>query len=234
MPDIYINTDRTIDRSIVAGISQPQREVQIGALVAGSSYDTNLYFVKNDGTYDALSGDAGASVQVAISTLGKPQGGTFTLTDGVDTTTALSYGATALEVETALNALNAGEGAFSDQVSVVKVSDTQYAVTFDTFGAADVLSGSTVSLYPESTPTASIAVAGTATTNAQQIIEITRAAGVVQSTWSAITNGFNAIIDLDSVRIDQSLALGESPFYVNVILNGEVVAREAVQVLPEI
>ncbi len=229
MPDIYINTDRPVDRSIVAGINQPQREAPIGALVAGSSYDTNLYFVKNDGTYDAASGDAGASVQVAISTLGKPQSGTFTLTDGTDTTEAISYGATALEVQTALNALNGGAGAFSDQVSVEKVSDTQYAVTFDSLGAQSVLSGSTVSLYPESTPTASIAVAGTATTNAQQIIEITRQPAIYQATWTAITNGFNATLALNTTRLLQSLLIDAGmPFYIEVKLNSEVVAREVV------
>ena len=99
MPDIYINTERPVDRSIVAGINQPQREAPAGAFVAGSSYDTNIYFVLNDGTYDAASGQAGQDVQVAISTIGKPQSGTFTLTDGTDTTAAIEFGASGLDVE---------------------------------------------------------------------------------------------------------------------------------------
>ncbi len=234
MPDIYINTDRTIDRSIVAGINQPQREVQIGALVAGSSYDTNLYFVKNDGTYDALSGDAGASVQVAISTLGKPQSGTFTLTDGTDTTSPLSYGATAQEIEDALNALNGDTGlelGTTSKVDVEKVNNTQYALTFRTFGAMTAIEGSTVSLYPESGVDGSVAVSGSSTQYAQQIIEIARQPAAYQATWSAITNGFNATIALNTTRLLQSLLIdkGEA-FYIEVKLNGEVVAREVVGV----
>jgi hypothetical protein len=339
MPDIYINTERPIDRAIVAGINQPQREAPIGAFMAGSSYDVNLYFVKNDGTYDAASGDAGASVQVAISTLGKPQSGTFTLTDGVDTTTALEYGASALDVQTALNALNGGAGAASltsedsfyvfgagtaavnglyvrngssgdgnpaytlydsdgttslynlwssanavwlitsgnigaltgliysvasssatppasgwdqsgtgdegdlpapslknagaSQVSVEKVTDQQYAITFASLGTVDALSGSTVSLYPESTPTASIAVAGSATTNAQQIIEITRQPAVYDATWSTIANGFTGTLALNTTRLLQSLLIDAGmPFYIEVKLNGGTVAKEVIGIEP--
>jgi hypothetical protein len=386
MPDIYINTERPIDRAIVAGINQPQREAPIGAFMAGSSYDVNLYFVKNNGTYDAASGDAGASVQVAISTLGKPQSGTFTLSDWAATTSALNYGATALEVQTALNALNSGAGidgdsnyatsdgvddAFIDvdlsaegagnyyfefntntnaivnfgidtggtsissfaaipsgnwvtattntvsttpdrvtvgsygdgllfqaanwsnvklykqigasqdtavdtlvgfwkldnlssgsldgkvaydlsgngyngtftggtggrayilantsQVTVEKVTDQQYAITFDELSDRDVISGSTVSLYPESTPTASIAVAGSATTNAQQIIEITRQPAVYDATWSTIANGFTGTLALNTTRLLQSLLIDAGmPFYIEVKLNGATVAKEVI------
>jgi hypothetical protein len=393
MPDIYINTDRTIDRSIVAGINQPQREAPIGALVAGSSYDTNLYFVRNDGTYDPASGASGQSVEVTISAIAEPRGGTFTLTDILDTTAEIEFGASASTLQSAINELNNGAGidlapvnyfstdggtdrginadlseypltdsgtlpsvrvtgwvkpvgteaaftfntgwgitlsgltagvwqlvdftnnkdfgtldtfrvsyneeagvatacSFSDirvmdnnandaliaryhgdeapsgnldgvtavdsssngydgtyigcdggresipeqksQVVVEKIDDTHYHIELSSKGEADALSGSSVSLYPESTPTASIAVTGSATQNAQQIIEINRVAAVTQSTWTEISNGFNATISLDSVRLKQSLSLLEQPFYINVKLNGEVVAREVVQVLPSI
>ena len=229
MPDIFINTQRPVDRSIVAGINQPQREAPIGAYVAGSTYDTNLYFVLNDGTYDAASGQAGQDVQVAISTIGKPQSGTYTLTDGTDTTAAIEYGASAQAVEDALNALNTDTGPFADLVDVVKQSDTQYSITFRTLGAQTVLSGSTVSLFPESTPTASIAVNGDGTTYAQQVIELTRQPAIYQQTWSTIANGFNGTLALNTTRLLQSLVLeAGQPFYLEVKLNGETVAREVV------
>ena len=85
---------------------------------------------------------------------------------------------------TALNALNTDTGPLADLVDVVKQADTQYAITFRTLGAQTVLSGSTVSLFPESTPTASIAVDGDGTTYAQQIIEITRQPAIYQQTWA--------------------------------------------------
>ena len=232
MPDIYINTDRTIDRSIVAGITQPQREAPIGSLVAGSSYDTNLYFVKNDGTYDAASGAAGQSVKVAISTLGKTQSGTFTLTDGTDTTAAIEYGASAQTIEDALNDLNGATGlelGTTSKVDVVKVSDTQYALTFRAFGAQTALDGSTVSLYPESGVDGSVAVGGSSTQYAQQIIEIARQPAIYQATWTAITDGFNATLALNTTRLLQSLLIDKGePFYIEVKLNDEVVAREVV------
>ena len=229
MPDIFINTQRPVDRSIVAGINQPQREAPVGAFVAGSTYDTNLYFVLNDGTYDAASGAAGQDVQVAISTISEPESGDFTLTDGTDTTAAIAYGATAQAVEDALNALNTDTGPNGSLVDVVKQSNTQYTVTFRTLGAQTAISGSTVSLFPESTPTGSIAVTGDGSTYAQQVIELTRQPAIYQQTWSTITNGFNGELALNTTRLLQSLVLeaGE-PFYIEVKLNGETVAREVV------
>ena len=130
---------------------------------------------------------------------------------------------------TALNALNTDTGPFADLVDVVKQSDTQYAITFRTLGAQTVLSGSTVSLFPESTPTASIAVDGDGTTYAQQIIEITRQPAIYQQTWDVITNGFNGTLALNTTRLLQSLVLEpDEPFYLEVKLNGETVAREVV------
>ena len=229
MPDIFINTQRPVDRSIVAGINQPQREAPIGAYVAGSTYDTNLYFVLNDGTYDAASGQAGQDVQVAISTISEPESGDFTLSDGTVTTTAITYGASAQTVEDALNALNTDTGPLGSLVDVVKQSNTQYTVTFRTLGAQTALSGSTVSLYPESTPTGSIAVTGDASTYAQQVIELTRQPAIYQQTWSTITNGFNGELALNTTRLLQSLVLeAGQPFYIEIKLNGETVAREVV------
>ena len=232
--DIFINTDRPVDRSIVAGINQPQREAPIGAFVAGSSYDINLYFVKNDGTYNSLSGVGGTDIHVAISTISRPESGTFTLTDGTDTTSAISYGASAQVVEDALNALNSDTGLNLGTVSlvdVVKVNDTQYTITFRTFGAMTALSGSTVSLFPESTPTGSIAVTGSSTVYAQQTIELTRQPAIFQETWSTITNGFSGTIALNTTRLLQSLALEPGqPFYLEVKLDAETVAREIVGV----
>lgn len=229
--DLFINTERPVDRSIVAGINQPQREAPAGAYVAGSSYDVNIYFILNDGTYNAASGDAGTDVQLAISTIGETQSGTFTITDGTDTTDAIAYGSSAQTVEDALNALNSDTGPFADLVDVTKQSDSQYTITFRTVGAQTVLSASSVSLFPESTPTASIAADGDGTTYAQQVLEITRQPAIYQQTWSTITNGHNATVALNTTRLLQSLVLDKGlPFYLEVKLDGETVAREVVSV----
>ena len=108
-------------------------------------------------------------------------------------------------------------------------ADTQYSITFRTLGAQTVISGSTVSLFPESTPTASIAVDGDGTTYAQQVIEIARQPAIYQQTWSTIANGFNGELALNTTRLLQSLVLeAGQPFYLEVKLNGETVAREVV------
>ena len=235
MPDIFINTERPVDRSIVAGLNQPQREAKAGAFVAGSSYDINLYFVRNDGTYDPVSGEAGQTIDLAIAPISAPQSGTFTLSDGTDTTDALSYGASAQTVEDALNALNSATGpncGTASLVDVVKESDGQYAITFRTLGAnGTALTGTSVSLYPESTITGSVAVTGTASIYGQQVVEITRQPAVYQNTWSEITNGHNATVALNTTRLLQSMVLerGE-PFWLEVKLNGATVAREIVSV----
>ena len=234
MPDIFINTERPVDRSIVSGLNQPQREAAASAWVAGSSYDVNLYFVQNDGTYDAVSGQAGQTVELAIAPVSEPESGTFTLTDGTDTTAAISYGASGQDVEDALNALNSGTGpnlGTASLVDVEKVSDTQYAITFRTLGAMTALSGNTVSLYPESTVTGSIAITGSATVYAQQVIEVVRQPAIYQPTWSTITNGFNATVALNTTRLLQAMVLerGE-PFFLEIRLNGTTVAREVVTV----
>ena len=234
MPDIFINTERPVDRSIVAGLNQPQREAAASAWVAGSSYDVNLYFVQNDGTYDAASGQAGQTVELAIAPVSEPESGTFTLTDGTDTTAAISFGASGQDVEDALNALNSDTGpnlGTASLVDVEKVSDTQYAITFRTLGSMTALSGNTVSLYPESTVTGSIAVTGSGTVYAQQVIEVVRQPAIYQPTWSTITNGFNATVALNTTRLLQAMVLerGE-PFYLEIRLNGTTVAREVVTV----
>tara|TARA_R110002153_G_scaffold61156_2_gene165063 strand:- start:930 stop:2525 length:1596 start_codon:yes stop_codon:yes gene_type:complete len=230
--DIYINTDRPVDRSIVAGINQPQREAPVGAFVAGSSYDTNIYFVRNDGSFDPASGSVSADVQIAISTISDPVSGSYTLTDGSAITGDIVYGSSSKIVQDALNALNGGAGPSLGSpglVDVVKNSDTQYTITFRTFGAKTALNGNTVSLYPESTPTGSIAVNGSATEYAQQVIEIVRQPAIYQQTWTTITNGFNATLSLNTTRLLQSLVVDQGqPFFIEVKLNGETVSREVV------
>jgi hypothetical protein len=235
MPDIFINTERPVDRSIVAGINQPQREAPAGAYVAGSSYDINLYFIQNDGTYDSRSGDAGTDVQLAISTIATPDNGTWTLTDGLGSVTdALTYGASAQAVEDALNALNSDTGPDNGTASLVDVekqSDGQYTITWRTLGAQTALSGTSLSLFPESDVTGSIAVTGDGTEYAQQVIELTRQPSIYQNTWSTITNGHNATVALNTTRLLQSMVLDRGqPFWLEVKVDGEVVCREVVSV----
>ena len=234
MPDIFINTERPIDRSIVAGINQPQKEALKQSYVAGSSYDVNLYFVKNDGTYDSRSGGASTDVQFAISTISEPKSGTFTLTDGTDTTAQIEYGASAKDVQDALNALNSDTGPNTGTASLVDVdkrNDGQYTITWRELGTMTALSGASVSLFPESSPTASVAISGSSTEYAQQVVEIVRQPAIFQQSWAEITNGHSATVALDSTRLLQSLVVDQGkPFFIEVKLDGETVAKEVITV----
>ena len=234
MPDIFINTERPIDRSIVAGINQPQREALKQSYVAGSSYDVNLYFVKNDGTYDSRSGGARTDVQFAISTISEPKSGTFTLTDGTDTTAEIEYGASAKDVQDALNALNSDTGPNTGTASLVDVdkrNDGQYTITWRELGTMTALSGASVSLFPESSPTASVAISGSSTEYAQQVVEIVRQPAIFRQSWAEITNGHSATVALDSTRLLQSLVVDQGkPFFIEVKLDGETVAKEVITV----
>lgn len=110
--DIYINTDQPIDRAVVAGANQPTRRLALAEFVEGATQTANLYFVKNDGTFDARSGDAAVAVKASVGRDNAvPASGTFKITDynGQDTAD-ISYGASAQAVEDALNALNGGLG----------------------------------------------------------------------------------------------------------------------------
>ncbi len=234
MPDLFINTQRPVDRSIVAGANQPQRETLAGIYVAGSTYNFNLYFVRNDGSYDPASGDDATDVQLAISTLGRTISGTFTLSDGIDTTEPIENGATAEVVEEALNKLNGGTGLNLGSPSLVDVrkeNDTQYNITFRSTGAMSAIVGDSVTLFPESSVTGSISESGGVNEYAQQTIEIVRQPAIYQNTWSTITNGFTAEVSLDTTRLLQSLvAEPDEAFYIEVKMNGQTVAKEVVTV----
>ena len=392
--DIYINTDQPIDRAVVAGANQPTRRLALAEFVEGASQTANLHFVKNDGTYDARSGDAGVAVKVSVGRENAvPASGTFKITDynGQDTAN-ITYGASAQAVEDALNALNGGMGLelntsysstdgvddslinadcsaagegdyymtgitrsdsggvvlasmnggfigiagvpfnpgvwqsfttstitttpnivtagsigflFSDAdwreiklyrqvgdsqdqsvdtlignwdlgdrdsgslngvtasdssgngynginiggtafneyidganfslVDVTKQSDTLYTVVNRTVGAATAITGTSIDLTPEASVTPSLAIAGSATQRAQQIIEVKRQPAIYTSAWSTIANGFTGTLSANNARVAQSLQFqSDQPFIFEVSLDGDVVCQVQCEVKPAI
>lgn len=77
---------------------------------------------------------------------GLPTVGTFTLTYGANTTSALAFDADAAAVQTALNALASITSAGG--VTVTKPNDGVYRIVFNTAGDRTAISGDTSSLYP--------------------------------------------------------------------------------------
>lgn len=77
-----------------------------------------------------------------------PELGTFTLTFGANTTAALDYGATAAQVETALNAIASVISAGG--VTVTGENGGPWRVVFNNVGARDPFTGNGDALYPTS------------------------------------------------------------------------------------
>lgn len=381
--NIYINTDKPIDSCIVAGPNQPTMEKRPTALVEGASQSVNLYFIKNDGTFDSRSGSGAVAVKASIGRDGaEPSGGTFTLSDsGGAETEVLRYGCGAKAMEAALNALNSGAGPamsyavnffqtdgvddkainadfsylgegnyritglaktaglvpiqvadaldsqttintsnewiefsatftgvtmssvvigwsdangflgnqgsfrqikildadtgtalveFDDDygssgslngvvyglgdfigctansgfiplvtesglVDVSKSTDGFYTVIWRTNKDREAMTGTSIDLYPESSVTPSVAISGSASQRAQQIIEIKRQPAIYQATWSTITNGFSATLSADNARVSQALAIEkDKPFVLEVSLDGDVVCRTPILIYRQI
>lgn len=125
----------------------------------------------------------GYTIRVAI---GRPGGdpitGTFTLTFDGDTTTDLAAGATAAQVDAALNALTSITSAGG--VTVTSAAVGQYQIAFDSVGARNIITANTDALYPASSAYIYEATAGDVSTKEVQIatIEVDNAAYVELTT----------------------------------------------------
>lgn len=206
--DIFVNTDREIVRSVVKSRTQPQAPVSVPDFVLGDSgRDINLYFIDANGDYQSWSGSAAYSIKFGVGDPGAaPSGGTFTLGDGSDTTSAISYGASAATVQAALNALNTDSGPGSDTVTVTKVSDNLYLVEWDSDGAQSNLQTNSDNLDPQSAVVVSEVTAGDGSTREKQAVRLVKQPIILQSTWSTISNGFNARVSANNVRVLRFLA----------------------------
>lgn len=209
---IYINTDSgSIETAPVAGINRPSARVPLQSIVGGTSETYNLYFVKNDGTYDSRSGSGSVTINVAIGPQGETaKTGNFTVTDDSGASEEIPAGASAQVLEDILNEMNTNTGPQAGLVDVKKLGDGLWLVTWRAVGARSVLTGTSVNLNPESVVTPAILITGDASTRCQQIIQVNRQPAIFQDTWSTITDGFSGTIDADVTRIVQALGAEKS------------------------
>lgn len=229
---IYINTDlKDLTANAVASVNRPTQLVRLPQIIEGETVAANLYFVNSNGAYDSRSGSGSVAVAVSISARGQAAtSGTWTLSDGSDTTTALQYNASAEAVQTALNALNSNAGAFSTKVAVTKLANGSYRVIFATAGAKSNLTGTSVDLAPESEVTAGTSVTGTGSIKAQQVIEISQQPAIYTDTTSTITNGFSLNLSANNARVQQLIASGGNAFF-EVKVDQDVICQVPVSVL---
>ncbi len=128
------------------------------------------------------------SVHVGIGTPGaRATSGTFTLTYGANTTTALSYAATAGQVQTALNLLASVIAAGGVTVSA-ETNGGPYQVAFVTAGTRTAISGNADALYPLSTLTVYTARDGTVDLTEIQLITVDRQPAALADDFTAIAS----------------------------------------------
>lgn len=122
------------------------------------------------------------SIRLAIGApAAQPTSGTWTVTYGGDTTSALDFDATAAELETALNALASITSAGG--VSITKSTSGAYRVVFDSAGARTVFSTDNAGLYPSTDSFISEAVTGDGSTREIVLIKLeTQPAAYVELT----------------------------------------------------
>lgn len=189
--DLYINTDATNPQgALVTGVG-----LGAGAatptFVGGDTYTMRLFLVNRAGV-DSASGSGSYSIKVGLGTPGAiPTGGTFTLSDGVDTTSGIDYNASAATVQTALNALNSSAGPFSDTVTVTKGADGLYLIKWDSVGSHANLTIDTDSLTPDSDGVVTEEQAGDGSTKEWQSVRLAQSPVVLQTSWSTITTPYN-------------------------------------------
>lgn len=188
--DLYFTTEPgSPSTSLVNGTA-----LQPGALptlVAGDTYTVRVFLV-NRGGVDSASGAGSYSIKLALGTAGaEPTGGTFTVSDGVDTSAAIAFDAAAATVQTALNAMNASAGPGSGTVTVTKGGDGLYLIKWNANGARSALTVNTDSLTPGSDAIINEEQTGDGSTKEWQSIKLAQQPVLTQSTWTPITSPYN-------------------------------------------
>jgi hypothetical protein len=177
------------------------------ALVAGNKRNIEVYLIDSAGNYDARSGASDHALSIGAGPIaGTPSSGTFTLTDGTVTTTALAHNASAQAVEDALNALNSSAGPFSQLVDVTSTYDGNYLVKFRTTGAVAALSGDASELSPQSAVVVDEARAGDGSTKEQQYIRLLRQPAIFQDSFTQIANGWSGELSANNARVLELMA----------------------------
>lgn len=218
------NTARAnLSTALVAGLSQPFAIKPFPRIAAGETFDVELYLIEN-GAYDTRSGATGYTPRIKITLDDTtPQDGTFTISDGVETTAALDHDTLASEVETALNALNDNTGPFGDKVLVDKFGNGAFSIVFDSVGNKSPLVADVAGIRPASSATVSAIVDGSASRREEQIIKVSADPLVSVAAGVEITNGWTVTID----------ATGESFLRAVTVAQGAISANYSIELVAD-
>jgi len=154
--------------------------------VKGDNGEINLYFLEATGNVSApfnVVDMTGTTVKFGVGTrTGTPASGTFTLSFGGETSGAIGFSATAGAISSALNSLSAITAA--GKVSVDGTMATNFVISFNSAGTRSAITANVSHLIPTTSALIDERLAGDATTNEIQELQLRLAPAVYQPTWT--------------------------------------------------
>jgi hypothetical protein len=239
--DLYVDRQaKDASKAIVRDAVNPQ-PVSFPQLIIGSSRKFKLFIVNGNDGLDSVSGSVSVAPTVAIGDLcAVPSGGTWTFTRGADTTSALDHDLTASALQTALEGLSSiGSGNVSVKANAGDSYRVEYIGTLADTAITDA-SADGENLTPNSTATVSRLIEGGSGSNEVQIVRLKQVPFVLQSTWTADTDGWTGTLSTGSWEALVELA-ASSPInaYVQVLIelsdgSVEKLALQAARILCDV
>jgi hypothetical protein len=195
--------------------SAPVGQIQF---TKGDNGAFNLYFLQATGVinrpFEVVSQSGTVKFGVGSRTA-SPESGTYTLTFGGDTTSALDAAATAGAIQTALNGLSAISSAGG--VSVTGELSDHFTVRFTTAGTQGSITANVSQLIPDTVAVIDERIAGSASVKEIQEIQLRLTPAVYQDSWSDLSTVVTATIATTvtgaaSLNEVQRLSFSQKPF----------------------
>jgi hypothetical protein len=193
--------------------------VGLATFTKGDNGAFNLYFLEATGVINRpfeVVDKSSTSVKLGIgSRLGVPETGTYTLTFGGDTTSALDAAATAGAIQAALNGLSAISSAGG--VSVTGELSDHFTVRFTTAGTQGSITADVSQLIPDTIAVIDTRVQGSASVKEVQEIQLRLTPAVFQDSWADLGTAITATVEttITGSGVDneiQRLSFSREPF----------------------
>lgn len=199
---IYLDTTARIQVANFLATNQPGAQM---IFEAGDNVPIQLHFLQRNtasGTqgqlpYSYIDPSTVLPVSLAIGDIGAtPTAGTFTVTFGVDTTTALPFNVTAAALSTALNLLATVTSAGG--ITVTGGNGGPWTIVFTTPGViSSLFAVNAGELVPVSQGITARAVTGASGIQEVQVITLLQSPAALQNTWTA-TYGTGTVTELQA------------------------------------
>ena len=193
--------------------------VGLANFTKGDNGAFNLYFLEATGVINRpfeVVDKSSASVKLGIgSRLGVPETGTYTLTFGGNTTSALDAAVTSGQIQTALNALSAISSAGG--VTVTGELTDHFTVRFNSAGSRASITADVSQLIPDTVAVIDERIAGSGSAKEVQEIQLRLTPAVYQDSWTNLGTTVTATISttVTGSGIDnevQRLTFSREPF----------------------